>query len=85
MEFLKNDLKFCSHLHFKLSIVILEYSNALKKQKVEEKTKRNIKLEKRRISDQIWELKVQKGKIQLEIQKKLEGTEEEIHELIKAR
>ena len=62
-----------------------QYSDALKKQKEEEKEKGKENLRKRQISDKMQELKEKKRKIQLEKQKELEDVEEEIHELIKAR
>ena len=47
IEFWKNDLKFWSPFYFKLSIIILEYSDAIKKQKEEEKEKGIENLEKK--------------------------------------
>ena len=66
---------------FKLLIIILENSDSVKKQKEKGKEK----LRKRQISDKMQELKEKKRKIQLKKQNELEGIEDEIHELIKAR
>ena len=57
MEFWKNDLKFRSRLYFKLLIIYLEYSNAIKKQKEEEKGKGKDYMRKRQKSDKIQELR----------------------------
>ena len=83
MEFWKNDFKFSSRLYFKFLIIILEYSDAIKKQKEEETKKVEENLRKRQISDKMQELKEKKLKIHLEKQKELGGIEEEINELIK--
>ena len=71
MEFWKIDLIFWSYLYFKLLITILEYSNAIKKQKEEEKEKGKKNLRKKQISDKMRELKEKKRKIQLEKQEEL--------------
>ena len=78
MAFWKNYFKFCRHLYFKFLIIILEYSDALKKQKEEMKTKRKENSRKRQIWEKIQELKEKEPKIQLEKQKELVGIEEEI-------
>ena len=63
MEFWKNDLKFWSRLYFKLLIIIWKYSDAVKKQKEEEKKKGKENLRKRQISNKMQELKETKNSI----------------------
>ena len=78
-------MKFWSRPYSKLLIIILEYSDAIKKQKEGEKEKGKENLRKRQISDKVQELKEKKWKIQLEKQKELEGFEEDNQELIKGQ
>ena len=76
---------FEDRLYLKLLIIIWKYSEAIKKQQEEDKEDWKGNLRKRQISDIMQELQENKRKIQSGKQKELEGIEDEIHELIKAR
>ena len=64
VEFWKNDFKFWSCFYFKLLIIILEYSDAIKKQKEEEKENGKENLRKRQILDKMQELKEKENSIE---------------------